>query len=252
MNSNVPVITIDGLAASGKGSVACEIATRLGWNLLDSGLFYRVVAFLVDRYGLSLHDVSPIVGMINQTTQFVYSNAGVSVATSTSNSKVQTQNIFILDDSHRVGYVRWNGNDITKEVRSDHISKIAARVAASEQIRKVLRPKQRERRQPPGLVADGRDMGTVIFPDAPLKIFLEASLAVRVSRRIRQLGLTETKTEFQRIEKTMQERDNRDTLRKVAPAVAAVDAISLDSSDQTLAETVEVVINLAKERKIVP
>lgn len=251
MNSNVPVITIDGLAASGKGSVASEVATRLGWNLLDSGLFYRVVAFLVNRYRLSLNDVSPIVELINQSTQFVYSNAGVSVATSSSNSEAHTQNIFLLDDSQRVGYVRWNGNDITRKVRSDQISKIAARVAASEQIREVLRPKQRERRQPPGLVADGRDMGTVIFPDAPLKIFLKASLAVRVSRRIRQLGLTETEAEFQRIEKTMQERDNRDTLRKVAPAVAAVDAISLDSSDQTLSETVEVVINLAKERKIV-
>lgn len=251
MNSNVPVITIDGLAASGKGSVASEVATRLGWNLLDSGLFYRVVAFLVERYRLSLQDLNPIVEKIVKTTRFIYSNAGVSVATAESHGEADPQNTFVVEDAQRVGYVRWNGNDITKEVRSDHISKIAARVAASEEIREVLRPKQRERRQPPGLVADGRDMGTVIFPDAPLKIFLEASLAVRVSRRIRQLGLVETKAEFQQIEKTMQERDDRDTLRKVAPAVAAVDAISLDSSNQTLAETVEAVVSLAKERKIV-
>ena len=251
MNSSVPVITIDGLAASGKGAVASRVADTVGWNLLDSGLFYRVVAFLVDQYQISLNDEAPIVDMIRDETKFVYSNAGVSVATLPSASASPSQNTFIVGDAQREGYVRWNGADITKRVRSDQISKIAARVAASEQIREVLRPKQRQRRQPPGLVADGRDMGTVIFPDAPLKVFLEASLEVRVARRIRQLGLEQTPAGINRIERTMRDRDSRDTLRDVAPAVPATDAVRVDSSQQTLEETVAFVIDLAQERNIV-
>lgn len=250
-STTIPVITIDGLAASGKGTVASRVAGTLGWNLLDSGLFYRVVAFLVDQRNIPITDLGQIADMISDRVYFVYSNAGVSASTNDPSTEDGHRETFVVSDSQRQGYVRWNGQDITVQVRSDRISKLAALVAASEPIRKVLRPKQRERRQPPGLVADGRDMGTVIFPDAPLKIFLEATLQVRVQRRIEQLGLRGTPAEIQQIRSTMSERDNRDRLRDVAPAVPATDAIVINSSMHSVQETVAKVVAYAATRQLV-
>lgn len=247
----IPVIAIDGLAASGKGTVASEVATKLGWNLLDSGLLYRITAFLVKELGIDVDDIESIEALLSHRVKISYFNAGVEASQQDwlSQSMVTNDSVVVLSDSLRQSYVRWNGNDITATVRSDPISRLAARVAASRRVRQMLIPKQRERREAPGLVADGRDMGTVIFPDAQLKIFLKATAETRAQRRLQQLKLPES--EFQRIREMMEERDLKDSLREVAPAIPAEDSVCLDSSNQSIEQTVAEVFRLAQARNLV-
>ena len=245
------MIAIDGLAASGKGTVASEVATRLGWNLLDSGLLYRITAFLVKELAIDIDDEQAIEKLLAHRVKISYSNAGVDASQQDwlSESMVKTDEVFVLSDSQKQSYVRWNGKDITGTIRSDPISRIAARVAASSRVRQMLVPIQRRRRIAPGLVADGRDMGTVIFRDAQLKIFLEATPDMRARRRLQQLNLPDS--EFLRIREMMEERDRKDSLREVAPAIPAKDSVCLDSSHLSIAETVYQVLELAKERALV-
>ena len=247
----IPVIAIDGLAASGKGTVASEVATKLGWNLLDSGLLYRITAFIVKELGIDVDDVESIEALLSHRVKISYFNAGVNASRKDwlSQSMESNDSVVVLSDSLRQSYVRWNGKDITAKVRSDPISRLAARVAASPRVRQMLIPKQRERREAPGLVADGRDMGTVIFPDAQLKIFLEATAETRAQRRLQQLNLPES--EFQRIREMMEERDRKDSLREVAPAIPAEDSVCLDSSNQSIEQTVAEIFRLAQARNLV-
>ena len=247
----VPVIAIDGLAASGKGTVASEVATKLDWNLLDSGLLYRITAFLVKELGIDIDDVEAIESLLSHRVNISYYHVGIDASQQDwlSESMHRKDRVFVLSDSQRHSYARWNGVDITSTIRADPISRIAARVAASPRVRQMLKSKQRERRIMPGLVADGRDMGTVIFPDAQLKIFLEATLDTRARRRLQQLKLPES--EFQRIRDVMEERDQKDSLREVAPAIPADNAVRLDSSHMSIAETVDEVLSLAKKHKLV-
>lgn len=250
-NRDVPVIAIDGLAASGKGTVASEVATKLDWNLLDSGLLYRITAFLVKELEIDIDDVEAIELLLSQRVKISYFNAGVDAKQQDwlSESVRRKDRVFVLSDSQRQSYARWNGIDITNTIRADPISRIAARVAASPRVRQMLIPIQRQRRILPGLVADGRDMGTVIFPDAQLKIFLQATPDTRARRRLQQLNLPDS--EFQRIRDLMEERDQKDSLRKVAPAIAAENAVRLDSSTMSVSETVVEVLRLAKRHKLI-
>ena len=250
-NLKIPVIAIDGLAASGKGTVASEVATKLRWNLLDSGLLYRITAFLVKELGIDVDDIESIEALLSHRVEFKYFNAGIDASQQDwlSQSMVTDDSVFVLSDSLRRSYVRWNRNDITETVRSDPISRLAARVAASPRVRQVLVPIQRQRRKSPGLVADGRDMGTVIFPDAQLKIFLEATVDTRARRRLKQLNLPES--EFQRIREMMEERDGKDTVRTVAPAIPAKDSVRLESSNLTIEQTLAEVFRLAQERNLI-
>ena len=245
------MIAIDGLAASGKGTVASEVATKLGWNLLDSGLLYRITAFLVNELVIDIDDDQAIEKLLAHQVKISYSNAGIDASQTDwlSESMVKGDEVFVLSDSQRQSYVRWNGNDITGTIRSDPVSRIAARVAASPRVRQMLKPIQRRRRIAPGLVADGRDMGTVIFPDAQLKIFLEATSDMRAQRRLEQMDLPDS--DFFRIREMMEERDRNDSLREVAPAIPAKDSVCLDSSHLSIAETVNQVLKLAKERALI-
>lgn len=245
------MIAIDGLAASGKGTVASEVATKLAWNLLDSGLLYRITAFLVKELGIDVDDIESIEELLSHRVKISHFNAGIDASQQDwlSESMIRSDRVAVLSDSLRQSYVRWNGNDITATVRSDPISRLAARVAASPRVRHLLIPIQRQRREAPGLVADGRDMGTIIFPDAQLKIFLEATAETRAQRRLQQLKLPES--EFQRIRDMMEERDRKDSLRDVAPAIPAEDSVCLDSSNLSIEQTVTEVFRLAHERNLV-
>lgn len=250
MTSNVPVITIDGLSASGKGTVATSVSLKLGWNLLDSGLLYRVVAFLVGKYGLSFDDIEDIAELVERRVRIEYSTTGIRASSSKEYRELRNSVMVVSDSLHRKT-VQWNGEDVTSIVRGNEISRGAALVAASREIRSVLVPRQREQRIEPGLIADGRDMGTVIFPDAQLKVFLEASLETRTRRRMAQLGAANTEDSFHRVQKSLEDRDERDSLRDVAPAVPAADAIRVDSSDLSVEDTVELVMVEAKNRGII-
>ncbi len=247
MSNDVPVIAIDGLAASGKGTVAKAVASRLAWNLLDSGLLYRITAFLADEFDLDMEDRSGIADLISKRVCIDYSSSGIE-ARSNSEREQLSRSVVVLSDSLQGKSVYWNGQDVTAIVRGDKVTRNAALVAASQRIRNELVPKQREQRVNPGLVADGRDMGTVIFPDAPLKVFLDASDEVRARRRMEQMGMEDTAKNFHDVLKNLKDRDNRDSLRKVAPAVAAKDAVTLDSSELTAQETVDRVLKLARAR----
>lgn len=212
---------------------------------------YRITAFLARELDIDVDDIESIEALLSHRLKLSYSNAGVEATQQDwlSESMTGKNREFVLIDSLRQSYVRWNGTDITQTVRSDPISRLAARVAASPRVRRLLIPKQQERREPPGLVADGRDMGTVIFPDAQLKIFLEATAETRARRRLQQLKLPES--EFQRIREMMEERDRKDSLREVAPAIPAEDSVCLDSSNLSIEQTVAEVFRLAQQRNLV-
>ena len=214
-------------------------------------MLYRITAFLVRKLDIDVDDIESIEALLSRRLKLSYSNAGVEATQQDwlSESMTGKDREFVLIDSLRQSYVRWNGTDITQTVRSDSISRLAARVAASPRVRRLLIPKQQERREAPGLVADGRDMGTVIFPDAQLKIFLEASAETRARRRLQQLKLPES--EFQRIREMMEERDRKDSLREVAPAIPAEDSVCLDSSNLSIDQTVAEVFRLAQQRNLV-
>ena len=218
---------------------------------MDSGLLYRFTAFLVQELAIGIDDEQGIENLLTCRVKISYSNAGVIAwqRDRLSESLVKNDEEFTLSDSQRQSYVRWNGDDITEEVRSDPISHIAARVAASARVRSVLIRIQQRCRRAPGLVADGRDMGTVIFPDAELKVFLKATLEMRARRRLQQLGLADSK--YQEIRDMILERDQKDSLRKVAPAVPAKDSVRLDNSHLSIEETVDQVLKLAVERRLV-
>ena len=251
MPNEPPVIAIDGLSASGKGTVASAVAKELNWHLLDSGLLYRITGFLTKEYEIELDDVDAIVKMLQETVSIEYSESGVTAKSQNSDVHAVKDAIYIVTDALEGKRVLWQGEDITAEVRGDIVSQYAAKVAALPRIRSVLIPHQRAQRKTPGLVADGRDMGTVVFDDAPLKIFLEASLDTRTQRRMAQLGLAESEENFIQTRKSLKERDDRDELRDVAPAKPALDAITLDSSCLSVQETVEFVMNEARTRSLI-
>jgi len=201
MSSTVPVIAIDGPTASGKGTVAQAVARALGYRCLDSGALYRIVGLLALEQGADLDAAAPLVALAQG-----------------------------LEPEFRDGRILVVGRDITEDIRSESAGAAASRVAAVGPLRAALLELQRRQRQLPGLVADGRDMGTVVFPDARLKVYLVADVRVRAERRLKQLiekGYSATLTSLLQ---GLQERDQRDQSREFAPLLAAPDAKVLDSS----------------------
>jgi CMP/dCMP kinase len=208
----VPVIAIDGPSGSGKGTIARRVAAALGYHLLDSGALYRLVALAGLRRGLSPDDQA-----------FDMDEAG--------------EERILLD-----------GDEVTLEVRTEAAGGEASRVAAMPAVRTALLTRQHAFARPPGLVADGRDMGTVVFPGAPLKIYLTASADERARRRHKQLkekGLTVT---IAGLSQEIRERDLRDSSRPVAPLRPAEDAVLLDSTGLSIEQVVDQVLALARSR----
>lgn len=211
----VPVLTIDGPSGSGKGTVSRLVAERLGWRMLDSGALYRAIGYAAGMADLDLSDAEAVTRCA-QTTKIRFHPSA---------------------DGHDT-HIFVNGHDATDELRTETAGAAASAIASIPSVRQALVELQLSFRKAPGLVADGRDMGTVIFPDAPFKVFLTASAAERARRRYKQLkekGLKVTLTDLQR---EIEARDARDASRIVAPLKPAPDAVLLDSTGMPIEDVV--------------
>lgn len=219
--SGVPVITIDGPSGSGKGTIARRVADALGFHLLDSGALYRVTAIAAQDRGVDPDDTEGLVRAAREMEVAFGAGAGDEEA------------------------VCLDGEEVSGRLRTEECGKLASRIAAVAEVREALKARQRAFREPPGLVADGRDMGTAIFPQAKLKIFLTASAGERARRRYKQLKEKGIDVNLAGLAHDIAERDRRDTERSVAPLVPAEDAIVIDSTSLGVEEVTERVLRLA-------
>lgn len=222
--SAVPVIAIDGPGGSGKGTVARLVARQFGWHLLDSGALYRLVALAGLKNGLAADDV-----------------AGHARLAATLDVKFEA-------DTRGDERVLLAGSDVTRELRGEQTGEAASRVAAWPEVRSALLGRQRAFARAPGLVADGRDMGSIVFRDAGLKVFLTATPEERARRRYKQLIQKGLSVNLAALSAEIAERDRRDTTRAVAPLIAVPDAIVVDSTALSIEEVVGRVTSLARER----
>jgi len=214
-----PVIAIDGPTASGKGTVAAGVAARLGFHYLDSGALYRVVGLGALRAGVALDDGPGLAEVARG-----------------------------IDPGFVEGKIIQRGEDITALIRAEEVGRAASRCAVFPAVRQALLERQQAFRRPPGLVADGRDMGTVVFPDATLKVFLTASAEVRAERRHKQLIEKGIPATIDGLLRDLKERDARDTGRADAPLVAASDALVLDTSGMSIIVAIGTVIAAYRQR----
>ena len=224
-NLSVPIITIDGPAGSGKGTISQRVAENLDWKILDSGALYRLVALAAQRRGLDFDDTDLIekpLAKIAETLDVTFkpcANGGVEI---------------ILE-----------GDDVTQAIRSEDCGCVASQVAAKKPVRGALLERQRQFLELPGLVADGRDMGTVVFPNAKVKIFLTASAEIRAERRLQQLKEQGISVSLLGLIRDIEERDARDMNRKEAPLVPADDALIIDTGKLDIDEVVQTVMDAA-------
>ncbi len=220
---DLPVITVDGPSGAGKGTVCRLLANRIGFALLDSGALYRLVALAAIQRGVDPDDESRLsVIAAGLDAEFLPTEDGTTI---------------ILAEA-----------EVTDAIRKEEVGRAASRVAAFPSVRAALLGRQRAFAQPPGLVADGRDMGTVVFPQAGLKVFLTATAHERARRRMLQLGLSAEEGTFQRILDDIIERDRRDSTRTAAPLKPADDAVLLDSTDLSVDAVVDLIMAAAQSR----
>ena len=212
---HAPVITIDGPTASGKGTVALRVAQALGWQVLDSGALYRLTALAAMRAGVALDDAASL-GRVARELDVTFGAQGAMLG----------------------------GALVEDDIRQEAVGVNASRVAALPDVRAGLLARQQAFRVAPGLVADGRDMGTVVFPDAPLKIFLVADVRARAQRRCKQLNEKGIPANLDDLLRDLEARDRRDTQREHAPLAAAADAHTLDSSTLTIEQTTDAILAL--------
>ncbi len=210
-----PVITVDGPSGSGKGTLSQLLARRLGYRLLDSGAVYRLLALAARRHGVDLHDSRALAELaVSLDIDFEADAQG-------------GQRVFL------------ENQEVSTEIRTEACSRAASQIAAIKEVREALLQRQRAFRSPPGLVADGRDMGTVVFPEADLKIFLVAGLEERARRRYKQLKEQGIGASLDALLKDLAKRDERDQKRAVAPLKPAADAIVIDSTGLSIDEVLE-------------
>jgi cytidylate kinase len=214
------VITVDGPAASGKGTIAAGVARELGLRYLDSGSLYRLVALKALRSGIGFDAGEPL-----------------------------AQAAAELDVTFDDGGVHLDGDDATEGIRSEAVSAGASQVAVHPAVRKALLARQRAFRRPPGLVADGRDMGTVVFPDALVKVFVTAAAEERARRRYKQLIAKGISVTMDSLLRDIRERDARDSARATAPLKPAADAVILDTTDLTIDAAIGAVLDLYRARR---
>ncbi|MGN0902669.1 MAG: (d)CMP kinase [Succinivibrio sp.] len=209
--SDAIVIAVDGPSGAGKGELCRRLAQALDFDLLDSGAIYRVLGYAVHKAGLALFDEDSVV----------------------QEAKLMNLSFECMDDGV---HVLLGGEDVSKSIRTEEAGNNASKVAAYPSVRQALLQRQREFLKEPGLVADGRDMGTVVFPKAQVKIFLDASAEVRANRRVLQLKAAGKSADYETVLAEIKERDDRDRNRPVAPLKPADDAMILDSSDLSIEE----------------
>lgn len=212
---NIPVITIDGPAGAGKGTIAAMLAEKLGWNLLDSGAIYRTAALEVMKQCVALNDAEAIVTLLNA-----------------------------MDIRFEGDQVYSGGEDVSRAIRAPECSGITSKIAAIPAVRSALMARQRAFVQSPGLIADGRDMGTVVFPHALVKIFLTASPEIRGERRFKQLSEQGISANLATLIDDIAARDKRDAERATAPLLPANDAVTIDCSQMTPQQVLGKVISL--------
>jgi CMP/dCMP kinase len=223
-----PIVTIDGPSGSGKGTISRAVARHVGWHLLDSGALYRLVALAGLEAGVAEGDMDGHAGLAE---------------------RMRVEFGVDADGSERI---RLDGRDVTAEIRSEEVGRGASRVAAWPPVRQALLDRQRAFARPPGLIADGRDMGTVVFPGARLKIFLTASPEERALRRHKQLKNKGSDVSLPALSREIAQRDFADQSRKVAPLKAAPDACVIDSTGMPVETVVGRVLELGAARRLWP
>jgi len=222
MIDQAPVVTVDGPSGAGKGAVSSRLAEALGWNVLDSGAVYRSVALAALEASLDLDDTPALISLCGDLPlSFETGDDGIEA--------------FL------------NGRALGDALRAEAVGQASSRVAAVPEVRAALLELQRAYRRSPGLVADGRDMGTVVFPDADVKIFLDASVEERARRRYLQLRASGKDVTLDRLMSDLEARDRRDRERAVSPTLPATDAVIVDSTDMDLREVVEHVLVIVRQ-----
>jgi len=216
------LITVDGPSGSGKGTMCQLMANELGWELLDSGAIYRVLGHAAYTRGIDKTDIDALVDVALK-----------------------------LDVRFINGQVILDGEDVTAEIRTEEGGKRASDVAPIPEVRAALLQRQRDFATDTGLIADGRDMGTVVFPDAPLKIYLTASAEARAERRFKQLTEAGVEADLADILEKVNARDEQDMNRATAPLKPADDAVTIDSSNMTIDQVMSEMMNLAKQRDLI-
>jgi len=219
----IPVLTLDGPSGVGKGTVANIIAQKLDWHLLDSGAIYRAFAIVARDNVIKIDDIDGLLKLAN--------NFNIS---------------FKLNSNHGPLNVYLNNVEVSSELRTEKTAALASQFAKIESLRKVLLVKQRQFKKLPGLVADGRDMGTVVFPDAPFKVFLTAEVSERAKRRLKQLQESGIAGNISHTLAEVQKRDERDVNRQHSPLKPAKDALVIDTTNLTINEVITKVMALIK------
>ena len=219
----IPVLTLDGPSGVGKGTVASIIAQKLDWHLLDSGAIYRAFAIVARDNDIKIDDIDGLLKLAN--------NFDIS---------------FKLNSNHEPLNVYLNNVEVSSELRTEKTAALASQFAKIKSLRKTLLVKQRQFKKLPGLVADGRDMGTVVFPDAPFKVFLTAEVAERAKRRIKQLQESGIAGNISHTLAEVKKRDERDANRQHSPLKPAKDALVIDTTNLTINEVITKVMALIK------
>ena len=227
LTTNAPVITLDGPGGAGKGTVSMRLAQALGWHLLDSGALYRLVGLAAEHHGVAL-DNEPALSVLAE--------------------HLDVQFLIGKDD---LVQVMLEGENVSHELRTERVGGLASQVAVLNGVRNALLARQRDFAEAPGLICDGRDMGTVVFPNAPLKIYLTASADERAKRRLEQLRSKGVAANLCDLKNDILERDARDMNRASAPLKPAEDALQVDSTQLSITQVVDLILAEAKSRGLV-
>ena len=220
-----PVVTIDGPVACGKGTISVQAAKHLGWHFLDSGALYRALAWAVLEAGVPTEHGESLAEILHTTE--------IDMRPTQPGKPPQ---------------VICNGQDVTDAIRLEKVSNMASKISAFPIVRQALLQRQRDQRQLPGLVADGRDMGTVVFPDANAKVFLTASAEVRAERRYKQLKAKGISVSLREIRADLERRDARDSTRSISPTVAADDMLVIDTTGRNIDDVLEKVLQYIQQQ----
>jgi len=221
----IPIITIDGLSGSGKGTISKMLCFELDWNILDSGALYRTLAYLIELRAIDIEDFGAYKKELQEEFQVTFGIGSLG----------EPVNIFL------------KGQDITDQVRTERIAEKTSELSSLKEIRDFVTPHQREFKKLPGLIADGRDMGTVIFPEANLKIYLTASLQERAKRRESQLKRLGSKVNMPLLLEELEARDSKDIERELSPLIPAEDSYEIDTTGLSPEEVLNKIRNLSSD-----